>query len=203
MTNLATNVTNPAELPLLNKDELLHFLNNANQEAELVQQEIDKIIIAQDRINQLQQQKNKATKISIPVLFILLICWVIPGIIYAVVKSAAGNKYNEEITNRMADADQAEKSVQIVVANCKALQIVPSDYRTPLALRTMIKYISNGQADSWKECSLRYDEQSHRWTLERNSVEALQYQEYTAKMAQLTARNTTISAVSDVLSWLR
>ena len=92
---------------------------------------------------------------------------------------------------------------------CVFLPGVPEGYRTQLALKTMLRYLMNGQAESWRDCSLLYDQQVHRWTLERNTAEALELQRRTMTMAELAAQNSgraataaAISAASSILRWL-
>ena len=153
----------------------------------------------------------RAMKLYSPIITIMLAAFSFSGIVVGCVQYfGLYKKYGTMIEEDTQIMSHAEGEARKIIAECKTLPIIPSEYRTPLALQTMIKYLLNGQADNWKECSHRYDEQLHWWTMEKTSAEALEIQKYTALMTELTAKRakitavaTTISAVSDILSWFR
>jgi len=75
------------------------------------------------------------------------------------------------------------------------LQFIPPQYRYPMALKQMIDCVSNRRADSWKECANLYEEQLHRWTLEKNSEEALKLAAETNALAESAVRNSQAAAI--------
>ncbi|MCL2513992.1 MAG: hypothetical protein FWF08_08825, partial [Oscillospiraceae bacterium] len=117
-------------------------------------------------------------------------------------------EYEALIANEYSKIEDAQIRGREISERCVILPVIPEDYRTPLALKTMMKYIMNGQADTWKESSLQYDTQYSRWILEQNSAEAIEIQKYTAMMTEVAAKRAgqaataaTISVVSNILSW--
>jgi len=60
--------------------------------------------------------------------------------------------------------DEAEKALE---ENIKIVELIPPDYRYPLALKTMLGFISNYRASNWKECADLYAEWIHRMELEK------------------------------------
>jgi hypothetical protein len=215
MSSGSITITDPLQIPKLDKAGLVELFKSAYKEACKVQVELDKIIQAQRNIESFQQERNRKGRPSVGLSIFLFWCYIIPGVIYQVVKHNIRKEYDRLIACAYYDIGEAEKAARAIAGKCVVLPIVPEDYRTPLALRTMIKYLVNGQADNWKECSHRYDEQSHWWTVEHNSSEALEIQKYTAMMTELAARRAgmaataatvsavgnTVRAASNILSW--
>ena len=207
MTN-TLSVKTSSDMMVLDKNQLFELFKNANNEAEHVEAALNQMADAQERMVDLQEEQAEKTRISGGVAALLFLFYIVPGIIYIVVKNSNKKKYDDLIRNEQFKIDNARQRGREVASRCVVLPLIPEDYRTPLALKTMMKYLMNGQADTWKECSLRYDEQYHRWLLEQNSDEALEIQKYTAIMTEVAAENAgraataaTVSAVSNILSW--
>jgi len=68
-------------------------------------------------------------------------------------------------------------------ANIQYVNLIPPNYRYPLALDEIYSYLVNFKAESWKEAVNLFDTQLHRWQLEANSEEALLIQAQTAVLA--------------------
>lgn len=75
------------------------------------------------------------------------------------------------------------------------IMLIPPDYRYPLALETMLRFVRNLRASNWKECANLYEEQLHRWHMEMNSAEGLELQRQTKLFAGMASRNSALSAV--------
>jgi len=56
----------------------------------------------------------------------------------------------------------------------KAVLFIPDDYCNKYALTTMVKYIENKRADSWKEVTSLYEEHLHRMTMENNTRQIIE-----------------------------
>ncbi|MCL2099577.1 MAG: zinc ribbon domain-containing protein [Oscillospiraceae bacterium] len=228
-------IANPLEIiGDLDKHQLLKILKSAKTEADKVEVELNKIIDSQEYIEEIIQNKIKHGKngaaIWIPVIVVLIILIPavsmvgievlsgIPSIIFILIifmTSACPIWYywkRNSLKNSIASEYQimaaAENEAAAIMKKCKILPYFLGKYRTPIAIRTMMEYLINGQCDSWKECTHKYDEQLHWWVLEKNSAAALELQKYTAIMASDAARNSgvaaaasTISAVSSLLRW--
>jgi len=83
--------------------------------------------------------------------------------------------------------NKAEKALE---ENIQIVEIIPSDYRYPLALSEMLRFVRNGRATSWKECADKYEEQLHRWKMEANSAENLQIQKEIRNLTGQVSKNT-------------
>jgi len=68
-------------------------------------------------------------------------------------------------------------------ANIGCVDLIPENYRYPLALDEIYSYLADHRAESWKEAVNLYEEQLHRWKLEENSEEALLLQAQTVALA--------------------
>ena len=105
----------------------------------------------------------------------------------------------EELENLETALDQADKALE---ENIKVIELIPPDYRYPLALQTMYSFVRNHRASNWKECADMTEEQLHRWKMEANSAEGLRLQAETrnltaqvAKHSKKTARRAGATAV--------
>ena len=78
---------------------------------------------------------------------------------------------------------------------------IPPDYRYSLALKTMLRFVRNMMASSWKECAMMYEEQIHRWTLEANSAENLELQRQAAYYTQKASGSATAAAIFSGLNF--
>ena len=91
--------------------------------------------------------------------------------------------------NRTAVLSSDKKLAQLLEATV-ALPNIPVDYCNDLALGFMVERIDKGVATTWKDCVEQYEQQVHRWTMEKNSAEAAHY----AKSAARSARWAAIGA---------
>jgi hypothetical protein len=98
-------------------------------------------------------------------------------------------------------AEIAYSQAEALIRQSRLYLQIPPDYRYPLAVSTMIKFIENGRADNWVTVVEKYEEQLHRWTMEKNSAEALEYSKFTAMKSGDTARNTGISAAFSIANF--
>jgi hypothetical protein len=120
-------------------------------------------------------------------------------------KHASENKLQaieiqRQIEERLAEADQIYAETQKKIDTVRATRLVPQDYRYALALSTMVKFLENGRAENWGGLVDKYEEQLHRWTLEQNSAENLEYQKFIALKAEETAAATQVTAVATSVS---
>ena len=97
-----------------------------------------------------------------------------------------------------ASLDIAERNLN---ANIQYVNLIPPNYRYPLALNEIYSYLVNLRAESWKEAVNLYEEQLHRWQLEANSEEALVLQAQTAALAGRAASSAGTAALFSGLSF--
>jgi hypothetical protein len=83
-----------------------------------------------------------------------------------------------------------------------ALMLVPPDYRYPLALTTMLGFVRNLKATTWKECANLYDEQVYRWQMLENSAENIRIQNEIRGLTKRAADSATAAAVFSGLNLL-
>jgi len=185
---------------------LYELFRNAYPEAKRVDAVFNAIAESQERIETLQEEKIAAGQVSPIIAVLLFLFYIIPGIIYIAIKSKKGKAYDAPIEAECERLDALKQQAQGVVMSCRILPRIPYEYRSTLALQTMMRYIRNEQASSWRECTRLLDEQIHRWTLEENSREALILQRYTAMKAEMAADSAAIAAGAAVVgaigSWL-
>jgi len=86
-------------------------------------------------------------------------------------------------------------------ANIQYVNLIPPNYRYPLALDEIYSYLANHRAESWKEAVNLYEEQLHRWKLEENSEEALLLQAQTAALAGRAASSAGTAALFSGLNF--
>lgn len=194
MLNSNSSINSPFEIGTLNKESLYNLLDNALAESIQVDAEIDKIIASQQRIQQLNSEQATRGKINVLILIIGLFFYLVPGIIYLVVKNSIRGKYDALIESELSNLSNLESYINDLYPRCTNLHLIPADYYYPLAINTMMKYLINGQAENWKECSLMYEEQLHRWQLEADSAQSVELQKYTAAMTGAIAINTARTA---------
>lgn len=231
--DLASFSNSPMKISALDPDELMALFRNANVEAEKMEALLSEIVNAHERIEMLEVEKRRKNQKTIKLVlsFLFAAIFVVSGVaaskeastitmlnilIGAVAFLAIGvfisifirEKHRRIIDNEWENVSITAKEAEFESGQCKYIPLIPNDYRTSLALKTMMKYLMNGQAENWKECSLLYDQQLHRWTLEQNSAEALEFQKQAAWMTELAAKNSsraataaTISAASSILRW--
>ncbi|MCL2445323.1 MAG: hypothetical protein FWD06_00945 [Oscillospiraceae bacterium] len=88
-----------------------------------------------------------------------------------------------------------------LIAKMEYVNLIPPNYRYPLALNEIYSYLVNFRAESWKEAVNLYEEQLHRWQLEANSEEALLLQAQTAALAGKAASSAGTAALFSGLSF--
>lgn len=207
MLDVLSKISNQSDIIGLNKADLINLLSAASNEAIKVEDAFNSLESSKEKLENLRYEKEVKSKVKIWVAIVGFIFYILPGLIYVVYKRATvPGKYDILIKDMLNEVASKEATGKEIAGECVILPLLPSDYRSSLALGAMIKSLSTGQAEDWKEASLRCDEQMHRWLLEQNSNEALELQKYSAMMSELTARNTritaaatTFSAVSDLL----
>jgi len=84
---------------------------------------------------------------------------------------------------------------QLYQQSYTAFEAIPEDYVNSLALETMLRFIANGRADTWKVCVDMFEEQKHRWLLENNSAESLALQQRQLWETERTRINSEATAV--------
>ena len=90
----------------------------------------------------------------------------------------------------------------IIEMNESAAMLIPPDYRYPLALTTMLGFVKNLRASTWKECADLYEQQLHRWKIETNSAENLQLQREIRNLTNTAANSAKAAAIFSGLNLL-
>ena len=70
-------------------------------------------------------------------------------------------KEKDFLENEYAEAEK------VLLENIKVIEFIPPDYRYPLALSTMLGFVRNFRATTWKECLDLYEEWFHRKKMEQ------------------------------------
>jgi len=73
-------------------------------------------------------------------------------------------------------AEQSENKLREKQKRAEYIPLLPKGYCYSLAVKTMIGFIENGRADSWKELTREYEEQCHRWEMQADSKRKLELQ---------------------------
>ena len=81
------------------------------------------------------------------------------------------------------------------------VNLIPPNYRYPLALDEIYSYLANLRAENWKEAVNLYEEQLHRWQMEVNSEEALLLQAQAAALAGKASSRAGTAALFSSLSF--
>ena len=102
----------------------------------------------------------------------------------------------EDLEKKLEKADRAAEE------NKKIIMLIPPDYRYPLALETMLGFVKNLRASTWKECADLYEEQLHRWQMETNSAENLRLQREIRGLTKRAADGATAAAIFSGLNLL-
>jgi len=80
-----------------------------------------------------------------------------------------------------------EEEIIRLFRNAAALKNFPADYGSSLALVYMIDLIDKGRAATWAQCADKYEEQVHRWKVEKNTAESARYAESASRAATWAA----------------
>jgi len=103
-----------------------------------------------------------------------------------------------EIDRAKNELEIVEKSVN---SNIQYVNLIPPNYRYPLALNEIYSYLANLRAENWKEAVNLYEEQLHRWQMEQNSEEALLLQAQAAALAGKASSRAGTAALFSGLSF--
>ncbi|MCL2695881.1 MAG: hypothetical protein FWE69_06100 [Clostridiales bacterium] len=202
------------DLGTLDRTSLYGLLEKAYPEAAQVDDMLNKITGLERHMDYLQGKINSSSAwfwvgIALAVILafslsrevLISLFYILPGAILAITQALRLSHFKRRMKGSQAEWGLLLKTVEELARGSTAFLRIPIEYRMPLTIRTMLKYLRNGQADSWKECSLLCDEQIHRWVLEQNSAEALELQKYTALATDRAARNAGLAAAASFLSW--
>ena len=145
--------------------------------------------------NELLGAKNNSFAFLILIIGILML--VVP---YFITKSRIKDFTNtlEEYKNQLIDF---EKKQMDALDGFFEIKKIPSTYRYPLALDTMLGFVENFRASTWKECADKYEEQLHRWQLEANGAESLRLQREIRNLTESTAKSAKAAAIFSGLNF--
>lgn len=128
---------------------------------------------------------------SAAVIYFILIRPIING-----KKKAVQKTYQEGI--RQADELHA-KAISVLQDNVDKLAFIPEEYRYPLAVSYLIKYLQEGRAQTLQDALDRFDEQQHRWKMESAQQQMLQLQQQQSNQLNAIRRdinwNTAVSSI--------
>ena len=100
------------------------------------------------------------------------------------------NSYAKEIEELMPyfnkAVDEMEKS---------SVMKIPKEYRYSFAMETMLKYLRNYRASTWKECADLYEEKLHHLKLEADSEERNRILKEAQTLAKSSERNEQVAAI--------
>jgi len=113
----------------------------------------------------------------------------------AIIDNATGAKSKRITELEKLSKETGRRLDQIIAQVCNHIYQIPDNYRYSLALETMLGYIRAHRADNWKECASLYEEQMHRWTLERNSSESIRLQQEMLAVSESTAQSASAAAL--------
>ena len=107
------------------------------------------------------------------------------------------SSYAQEVEELMPyfnmSVDEMEKS---------SFMLIPLDYRYSHAIETMLGFVKNRRASTWKECADLYEEWLHRRIMEKNSAESLQIQRDIRNLTAIVVRNTRATAIFSGLNFI-
>ncbi|MDR0220266.1 MAG: hypothetical protein LBI54_02545 [Lachnospiraceae bacterium] len=107
--------------------------------------------------------------------------------------SKARQKKQAELNQAISEAEQIAESR---IAQCaKAILYIPPKYRYSIALQTMLDLMRAGRATDWTMCADKYEEQCHRWILEKNSREHIMLQQQTLAATKQAGRFAAAAAI--------
>jgi hypothetical protein len=100
---------------------------------------------------------------------------------------------------RMAQLHEQVQAQDAVLAQtiqrvANKIMEIPEEYRYSFALDTMLGFLRNFRAASWKECVDMCEEQKHRWLLEQNSNEGLLLQRQMSQSSERAAARAEAAA---------
>ena len=98
--------------------------------------------------------------------------------------------FTESIKKDVAELTPILESMAIEIEQ-SAVMLIPPDYRYSFAIETMLRFIKNRRASTWKECANLYEEQLHRWAMEANNAQYRQIQ-YNANSIEKQSVNSDV-----------
>ena len=107
--------------------------------------------------------------------------------------------FTQEVTDCKTRYDKANIALE---KNKDAIMLIPPDYRYPLALSTMLGFVRNLKATTWKECVNLYDEQLYRWQMLENSAENIRINREIRALTKRAADSATAAAIFSGLNFL-
>ena len=113
-------------------------------------------------------------------------------------RALKNNSIQPDIVEAKSKLEIAENNLN---ANIQYVNIIPENYRYPLALDTIGAFLSSFRAENWKEAVNLFEEQLHRWQMEANSEEALLLQAQTAILAGKASSRAGTAALFSGLSF--
>ncbi|MDD3414139.1 MAG: zinc ribbon domain-containing protein [Lachnospiraceae bacterium] len=142
---------------------------------------------------------------------ILLIFWIIEGIIIAPIsKKLADKRLSSTIQKNTEMIGKYESRIEninklteeTVIEINRYVDVVPPDYRYPMAVEYLYKSFLNGRANSIPESVNLFEEQVHRWKVENYQVQMLDMQQQQQKTMSGIRTATTINAAASVAQFL-
>ena len=108
------------------------------------------------------------------------------------------------INSYAKEAEEYHRDLNMLTMDIEksAVMLIPADFRYSLALETMLRFVRNYMASTWKECAKLYLEQFSRWKMEANSEENLRLQRDIRKYTRGTAKSATAAAIFSGLNLL-
>ena len=100
------------------------------------------------------------------------------------------------------EIEDLKTQYNIEIENNKVITLIPADYRYPLALETMLGFVKNLRASTWKECVDLYEEQLYRWKMLENSAENLRLQHEIRNLTGTAANSAKAAAIFSGLNFL-
>lgn len=124
------------------------------------------------------------------------------GIIYTIiycVRVIRNRKKGSEIIEQTIVAETSMKQQQAdTIKWCqeelKKIDFIPKEYQYSIAIEFFYTVLNNGRADDWKECMNLYEEQIHRWKMERGMTNFQNMQ---------AVQNARMNAMERELKWTK
>jgi hypothetical protein len=114
--------------------------------------------------------------LTIPLIIALVVGYILFPVFFVKRKKAKGKKVEEE------SQKERELGAKVLSDNAELLSILPFDYRYPLAIDYIAKLFETDRVDSMREALRMFDEQKHRWTVERAQHQILNAQKEQAAL---------------------
>jgi len=106
---------------------------------------------------------------GMPIPFPFILFSVLIGAVLILILIFRQKKYQGKIKEYESQVSDLRKKAEEAMDEFKAALFIPNDYCYEYAVSTMLQYIINKRADSWKEVVALYEEHLHRMTMEEQS----------------------------------